>query len=241
MKATALCLSPFFVLTLLLAGCLSAAPRAQQRAAAQKRTFLPVAAAPATPAAAPRFAPIKIRGFRALQPFDSCAFVVRRAGNEFATDFYNAWLVPPQDLIRVQTSRYLEQAGLFSAVYDASSGTLPPLSLEGVISELYLDYAEATPAAVVTLRLLVLDERAPAFTVLFSGRKPAARRSTPPTRPRPPKRSARRSRRPSPRFHTRSRTPSWAAPTLKNSTGDLLQKRKTRHAYARSGRLATPP
>lgn len=162
---------PLFALPLLLAGCLAAAPRAQQKAASQKRTFLPVAAAPAAPAAAPRFAAVKIRGFRALPPFDATGFVVRRAGNEFATDFYNAWVVPPQDLIRVQTSRYLEQTGLFNAVYDATSGTLPPLSLEGIVSELFLDYTGEKPAAVVTLRLLVLDEHAPAFTVLFSAEK----------------------------------------------------------------------
>ena len=168
---TALRLAPALALPLLLAGCLAAAPRAQQKAAAQKRTFLPVAAAPSAPAAAPRFAAVKIRSFRALPPFDATGFVVRRSGSEFATDFYNAWLVPPQDLIRVQTARYLEQTGLFGAVYDASSGTLPPLSLEGVVSELFLDYAGQAPAAVVTLRLLVLDERAPAFTVLFSAEK----------------------------------------------------------------------
>lgn len=164
-------LATSLALPLLLAGCLAAAPRAQQKASAQRRTFLPVAAAPAAPLAAPRFAAVKVRPFRALPPFDATGFVVRRPGNEYATDFYNAWLVPPQDLIRVQASRYLEQAGLFSAVYDASSGTLPPLSLEGVVSELFLDYAGAAPEAVVTLRLLVLDERAPAFTVLFSSEK----------------------------------------------------------------------
>ena len=168
---TALRLSLALALPLLLAGCLAAAPRAQQKAAAQKRTFLPVVAAPAAKADAPRFDAVKIRSFRALPPFDATAFVVRRQGNEFAADFYNGWLVPPQDLIRVQTARYLEQAGLFAAVYDASSGTLPPLSLEGVVSELFLDYSGGAPAAVATLRLLVLDERAPAFTVLFSAEK----------------------------------------------------------------------
>jgi len=42
-----------------------------------------------------------------------------------------------------------------------------------VISELYLDYAGEKPAAVVTLRLLVLNERSPDFTVLFTAEKSA--------------------------------------------------------------------
>ena len=161
-------LAPLAALPLLLAGCFGS-PRTQQLAAAQKRTFVPVAA-PASPQPT-RFAALKVRTFRALPPFDAHTFIVRRPGGEFAGDFYNSWIAPPNDLIRVQTARYLEESRLFSAVYDASSGTLPPLGLEGVVSELYLDFTGEKPAAVVTLRLLVLDERAAAFTVLFSAEK----------------------------------------------------------------------
>ena len=161
-------LAPLAALPLLLAGCFGS-PRTQQLAAAQKRTFVPVAA-PASPQTA-RFAALKVRTFRALPPFDARSFVVRRPGGEYLCDFYNTWIAPPSDLIRVQAARYLEESRLFAAVYDASSGTLPPLSLEGVVSDLYLDFSGEKPAAVVTLRLLILDERAPAFTVLFSAEK----------------------------------------------------------------------
>jgi len=165
-------LLPLFALQLLLAGCFGGKD-AQQQAAAQKRTFVPVAASAQPASPSPGFAAVKVRPFRAQPPFDARTFIVRRAGGEFAADFYNGWLVPPNELIRVQTARYLEEARLFSAVYDAASGTLAPLSIEGVISELYLDYAGEKPAAVVTLRLLVLNERSPDFTVLFTAEKSA--------------------------------------------------------------------
>ena len=167
---TKLCLIP--MTALLLAGCF-AGKGAQQQAAAQKRTFVPVAAAAQPVNPAPGFAAVKIRPFRALPPYDARTFIVRRAGGEFAADFYNGWLVQPQELIRVQASRYLEESRLFRAVYDASSGTLAPMSIEGVVSELYLDYADGKPAAVVTLRLLVLNEKSPDFTVLFTAEKSA--------------------------------------------------------------------
>ena len=153
----------------LAAGCLSV-PRAQQRAAAaQKRTFLPVA----TPAAphATRFAALKVGAFRTLPPFDARTFIVRRPGGECVGDFYNGWVAAPNDLIRGQAARYLAESALFADVYDAASAVCPPLALEGVVSDLALDYTGAQPAAVVTLRLLVLDGRAPAFTVLFSAEK----------------------------------------------------------------------
>ena len=151
----------------LLAGCFGG-KAAQQQALAQKRTFVPLAAAaqPVTPA--PEFAAVKIRPFRTMPPFDSRAFIVRRAGGEFAADYYNGWLVPPHDLLRVQTARYLEESRLFTAVYDTACGTVAPLGLEGVVSELYLDYTGDKPAAVVTMRLLLLDERTPDFTVLYT-------------------------------------------------------------------------
>lgn len=174
---TSVCLT-LFAAGLLTAGCIGG-KRAQLQAAAQKRTFVPVAAAARPVSPAPGFAAVKIRPFRAQPPFDARAFIVRRAGGEFAADFYNGWIVAPQELVRVQAQRYLEEAGLFAAVYDTVSGTAATMSVEGIVSELYLDYAGAEPAAVVTLRLLVLDERAAEFTVLFSAEKSARVTFTP--------------------------------------------------------------
>lgn len=150
---------------LLAAGCLGGR-HAQRQALAQKRTFVPLAGAAKPLAPAPRAAAVKVRAFRALPPFDARAFIVRRPGGEFAADFYNGWLAAPHELIRVQATRYLEASGLFAAVYDSASGTVAPLGLEGLVTELYLDHSGDAPAAVVTLRLLVLDERTPSFTVL---------------------------------------------------------------------------
>lgn len=156
----------------LLAGCLSGSP-AQHQALALKRTFVPLAGPARAAAPAPGFETVKVRAFRAMPPFDARTFIVRRKNGEFAADFYNGWLVSPQDLIRAQATRYLEEAKLFKDVYDAGCGTLAPLGLEGVVSELFLDYSCETPAAVVTLRLLVLDERTAAFNVLFTCEKSA--------------------------------------------------------------------
>ena len=167
-KRTRLC--SLLLAPLLLSGCFGTA-RVQQQASAQKRAFAPVAEASAP--YAPRFAALKLRTFRTLPPFDANTFIVRRPGGEFVCDFYNTWIASPNDLIRTQTTRFLEESRLFSAVYDASSTTLPPLGLEGIVSELYLDFAGPKPAAVVTLRLLILDERTPSFNVLFSSEKSA--------------------------------------------------------------------
>lgn len=164
--------SLMMLMAVLLSGCLGGKV-AQQKALAQKRTFVPLAEAAQAVTPSPGFAAVKVREFRALPPFDARTFIVSRADGEFAADFYNSWLAQPQELIRVQAARYLAETGVFQAVYDTGCGTVTPLGLEGVVSELYLDYSGERPAAVVTLRLLVLDERSPAFTVLFSAEKTA--------------------------------------------------------------------
>jgi ABC-type uncharacterized transport system auxiliary subunit len=153
--------------SVLLAGCLGSGGRSAQREAqAQKRTFVPLAGEAGPLASAPRAAAVKMRGFRVQPPFDVRHFIVRRPGGEFAADYYNGWLAAPHELIRVQATRYIEAAGIFAAVYDNSSGTVAPLGLEGLVTELYLDHTGKEPAAVVALRLLVLDERTPSFAVL---------------------------------------------------------------------------
>ncbi len=156
-----------------LVGCFGGRS-AQQQALAQKRTFIPVVEAAHAVTPSPGFAAVKIRSFRALPPFDARTFILRRADGEFAADFYNGWLVSPHELIREQAARYLEESRLFAAVYDTGCGTVAPFGLEGVVSELYLDYTGEKPAAVVTLRLLVLDEQTPDFRVLYTGEKSAS-------------------------------------------------------------------
>ena len=162
----------FAALGMLGAGCVSVPSGDDQRAAAeQKRTYLPEAEMPAAAAGQARFGEVKVRAFRGLPPFNAASFVVKRANGETVLDFYNAWVGPPHELIRVQAARYLERAGLFGAVYDAGSGTSAPLGLEGTVCELFLDCRGEKPAAVVTLRLVVLDEQSPTFTVLCSAEK----------------------------------------------------------------------
>lgn len=153
-------------------GCLAAPRNAQKTALEQKRTFVPQVEAPKPLVAQPLFAAVKRRAFRALPPFDSRSFIVRRAGGELAEDYYNLWLAAPQDLIGSVTGRYLEGTGLFKAVYDSGSGTQTSLGLEGVVTELVLDYSQPdAPMAAVGLRLSVLDERSPDFNVLFTVEK----------------------------------------------------------------------
>ena len=153
-------------------GCTSSSD-IQRRVAEQKRTYLLEADTAAVAVQPVRFGEVKIRTFRSLPPFNSPGLVVKRANGETVLDFYTAWIAAPHELVRVQAARYLEKAGLFRAVHDTASGTLPSLGLEGTVCELFLDCRGEKPEAVVTLRLVVLDERTPGFTVLCTAEETA--------------------------------------------------------------------
>jgi len=162
-------------------GCVGSSSDAQRQAVEQKRTYLLEAGMPAAKTAHARFDVVKVRAFRGMPPFNSTSLVVKRANGETVLDFYNAWVAPPHELVRVQATRYLEQTGLFRAVYDATSGTVASIGLEGTVCELFLDCRSEKPAAVVTLRLALLDERSTEFAVLCAAEK-TARADYDPTR-----------------------------------------------------------
>jgi len=154
------------------AGCFGGSGK-QSLAQDSKRCYVPEVSLPETPMAA-QFPEVKLRQFRAMPPFDSRQFVVCRGGGEYAADYYRAWLGAPEDLIAAQTERYLAAAGLFKAVYDVGSGTITDLGLDGVLTELVLDYRNPqVPVARVGLRLALLDERSPSFAVLFTAEEKA--------------------------------------------------------------------
>ena len=160
------------VLLFCIAGCFGG-KAVQRRALARRSAFMPEIAAPEKMTKEPLFEPAKMRGCRALPPYDGRAFIVKRASGECVADFYNGWLTAPAALLRTQVERYLAGTGLFHALYDSGAGMATPLGLECVVSELLVDYSGSEPVARVRLRLLVLDELDADFRVLFSDEKSA--------------------------------------------------------------------
>lgn len=160
---------PALAACLLLAGCLGTFSKGQREAQIQRRLFLPEAVWTGDAIEKPLFGEVKCRPFHALSPANSRSFVIRRSGGEATTDYYNGWLTSPEELFGAQACRFLDKSGLFARVFDAASGTVTDLGLDGWITDLYLDYTDpAHPAACVGLRLSILNERTPDFPVIHT-------------------------------------------------------------------------
>jgi len=158
--------SLFTFFFLLFSGCISS--DAQLTAVNHKRSYALEAASPTPVARDPRFGPLKILSFRSQPPYEANNLIVQRANGETVMDYYTSWIASPHELIRVQSMNYLRKTGLFKAVYDSNSGSLADTGLEGTVEAITLDCRTDKPVAVITLRLTMIDETAPEFTILWS-------------------------------------------------------------------------
>jgi cholesterol transport system auxiliary component len=151
-------------LALLAAGCANPLTRTPP----EKRFYVLEAAGPAAPqAAAPPEGSacltgrsvLKIRNLRVSPRYDEREMVYRVSDISYISDFYNAYFIPPAQLVTAETVRWLGRAGLCGHVVDAGSDLEPTHTLEGSVASLYGDFRDQrAPKAVLEIQFLLLKE-----------------------------------------------------------------------------------
>lgn len=111
------------------------------------------------PAARPLDATLEVSRFTVAPAFDRKELVYRRGGNEYATDFYHTLILYPGPLLADMVRVRLAAAGLFRNVVTPASRAEADYLLEGDVRELYGDFRDAAPTAVLELDFILL--RAP--------------------------------------------------------------------------------
>ena len=150
---------------LLCAGCLSSSTPAP-------KTWI-VAPANVTPPTNPTpgaFSVTRQGALTVTAPFDSTAFVVRRADGSVARDPYNVFASPPSTLLRAAVRARLEADGRFGRVVPQSSVASADAQVEVTVRDLSLDCSEAerrTARASVSIDVLRMGRGA--RTVVLSG------------------------------------------------------------------------
>ena len=108
----------------------------------------------------PREGVLKVRRLRISPPFDDLGFSYKVSQNEFSTDYYNAFLTSPAELLTAELIDHLSTNGAFQSVVLAGSSADSQVVLEGDITGLYGDYTDAgSPYAVIEARFFLLDMR----------------------------------------------------------------------------------
>lgn len=104
---------------------------------------------------------LQVTPMRISPRFNGRSFVYRQGASQYRRDYYHQFLIAPASLIQEEVVRWLASSHLMGSV-STSAGPLPPdYLLQGQIVDLYGDYREAQPGAVLEITFLLLEHRAP--------------------------------------------------------------------------------
>lgn len=84
---------------------------------------------------------LELKNFTSPSVKSGKEFVYKFPGGEFKSDYYNEFFVKPHDLIKDETSEWLEKSGFFKAVLNPNKTFDSDFILEGNIDELYADFS----------------------------------------------------------------------------------------------------
>lgn len=113
---------------------------------------------------------LTVRRFNIDKTFSTKSFVYRKGQSEYETDFYNQFLVMPNDTITGKARSWLSESALFKLVLESGSYADATHMLEGNIVELYGDFRDKTsPKASMKMRffLIQLSDKAVVFAKTY--------------------------------------------------------------------------
>lgn len=100
---------------------------------------------------------LDVQSFSVDTTFSTKSLVYRKSQSEYERDFYNQFLVRPEDMITEKTRSWLSESGLFKWVLEPGSYTDATHMLEGNIIALYADFRdELSPKATIKIRLFLV-------------------------------------------------------------------------------------
>jgi len=100
---------------------------------------------------------LDVQSFSVNTTFSTKNLVYRKGESEYETDFYNQFLIRPEDMITEKTRNWLSESGLFKWVLEPGGYTDATHMLEGNIIALYADFRdESSPKATMKIRFFLV-------------------------------------------------------------------------------------
>ena len=110
---------------------------------------------------------LDVQSFNVDTAFSNRSLVYRKNQSEYETDFYNQFLIRPEDMITEKTRSWLSESGLFELVLEPGSYIEASHVLEGNIITLYGDFRDKTsPKATMKIRFFLI--KLPDKSVVFA-------------------------------------------------------------------------
>ena len=100
---------------------------------------------------------LDVQSFNVDTAFSNRSLVYRKNQSEYETDFYNQFLIRPDDMITEKTRSWLSESGLFELVLEPGSCIDASHVLEGNIITLYGDFRDkSSPKATMKIRFFLI-------------------------------------------------------------------------------------
>jgi ABC-type uncharacterized transport system auxiliary subunit len=101
---------------------------------------------------------LDVYSFNIDSTFGSKSLVYRKSESKYETDFYNKYLISPDDMITEKTRAWLSESGLFKTVAEPGSYVDSTHALQGSIIALYGDFRDkSSPKATMKIRLFLVN------------------------------------------------------------------------------------
>ncbi len=135
----------------------------------QKRDYILEAVRQGEPLRAVVDGSLEVHRFSVDVEFAARNLVYRLDKFEYEVDYYRQFLVSPGTMITERMRDWLADSGLFTQVLPVGSRIVPHYTLEGNVTSLYGDFSkESAPAAVMEIRLFLLDNADDTQKVVFA-------------------------------------------------------------------------
>lgn len=146
MNSKVMTLCSFMILSMLLSGC-----------AYNRRNFVLEVSRDRPQQEISKDVILDVQSFNVDTAFSNRSFVYRKGQSEYETDFYNQFLIRPEDMITEKTRSWLSESGLFELVLEPGSYIDASHVLEGNIITLYGDFRDkSSPKATMKIRFFLI-------------------------------------------------------------------------------------
>jgi uncharacterized lipoprotein YmbA len=115
----------------------------------------------------PRHEVLMVNRMRVDRQYADANFVYRTGASQFKTDYYAGFFATPDHVFGGELANWLSQSGLYSSVITAGSAADYQWSLESNITELYGDYTQNPPKAVIEAKFFLIGEAGGALAIKF--------------------------------------------------------------------------
>jgi len=113
---------------------------------------------------------LELTRFNISPNFQGREFIYKLSKNKHDSDFYNQFFKPPASIVSVEVGRWIQSSKIFKNVIDPHTPIQPYYVLYGNVVEIFADYSESDPKAILSILFFLVDESQSDSKIILNGK-----------------------------------------------------------------------